>query len=212
LIVQDVVAVLNAGSSSLKFSLYRRAAEGLALVTRGQAEGLFTSPKFVAKDADGKSIAEKNWSAGTQLGHAGALDHLIGFLRERFADHRLVAVGHRVVHGGPSFAKPVRLDATVVTALEKYVPLAPLHQPHNLAPIRAILERTPDLPQVACFDTAFHRGQPAGRPGVRATQIDYRTRRPPLRVPRHFLRIHRERAGRLRSEGGRRQDDRPASR
>jgi len=161
LIVQDVVAVLNAGSSSLKFSLYRRAAEGLALVTRGQAEGLFTSPKFVAKDADGKSIAEKNWSAGTQLGHAGALDHLIGFLRERFADHRLVAVGHRVVHGGPSFAKPVRLDATVVTALEKYVPLAPLHQPHNLAPIRAILERTPDLPQVACFDTAFHRGQPA---------------------------------------------------
>jgi acetate kinase len=159
--VQDVVAVFNAGSSSLKFSLYRSATDGLALVTRGQAEGLFTSPKFVAKDADGKVIADKRWDAGTKLGHDGALEHLVVFVRERFAEHRLVAAGHRVVHGGVQYAKPVRLDADIVSALEKYIPLAPLHQPHNLAPIKAILGRMPQLPQVACFDTAFHRGQPA---------------------------------------------------
>ncbi len=159
--MQDVVAVFNAGSSSLKFSLYRSATDGLALVARGQAEGLFTSPKFVAKDADDKVIADKRWDAGTKLGHDGALEHLVGFVRERFAEHRLVAVGHRVVHGGVQYAKPVRLDADIVSALEKYIPLAPLHQPHNLAPIKAILEQMPQLPQVACFDTAFHRAQPA---------------------------------------------------
>jgi acetate kinase len=85
---------------------------------------------------------------------------LVAFIRDRFSEHRLVAVGHRVVHGGPEYAKPVRIDAGIIRALEKYVPLAPLHQPHNLAPIKAILERTPALPQVACFDTAFHRNQP----------------------------------------------------
>jgi len=159
--VSDVVAVLNAGSSSLKFSLYRSTDEELGLLTRGQAEGLFTSPHFVAKDGSGKVIDEKRWDAGTKLGHEGALDHLVAFIRDRFAQHRLVAVGHRVVHGGPQYAKPVRIDAAIVRDLEKYVPLAPLHQPHNLAPIKAILERTPQLPQVACFDTAFHRNQPA---------------------------------------------------
>jgi acetate kinase len=82
------------------------------------------------------------------------------FVRSRFVDHRLVGIGHRVVHGGLEYAQPVRLDATVVAALEQYVPLAPLHQPHNLAPIRALLERSPQLPQVACFDTAFHRDAP----------------------------------------------------
>ena len=156
----DVVAVLNAGSSSLKFSLYRSDDAALALLTRGQAEGLFTSPKFVAKDGGGKVVDEKSWDAGTKLGHEGALEHLVAFIRDRFSEHRLVAVGHRVVHGGPEYAKPVRIDAGIIRALEKYVPLAPLHQPHNLAPIKAILERTPALPQVACFDTAFHRNQP----------------------------------------------------
>jgi len=158
--VADVVAVLNAGSSSLKFSLYRSDDAALALLTRGQAEGLFTSPKFVAKDGGGKVVDEKSWDAGTKLGHEGALEHLVAFIRDRFSEHRLVAVGHRVVHGGPEYAKPVRIDAGIIRALEKYVPLAPLHQPHNLAPIKAILERTPALPQVACFDTAFHRNQP----------------------------------------------------
>jgi acetate kinase len=157
----DAVAVLNAGSSSIKFSLFTANGGELELVARGQAEGLFTSPRFVAKDADGGILVEKSWGDGVQLGHGGALDHLVSFLRTEFTQHRLVAVGHRVVHGGLAYRKPVRVDATVVAALEKFVPLAPLHQPHNLAPIRALMERAPELPQVACFDTAFHHGQPA---------------------------------------------------
>jgi acetate kinase len=157
----DAVVVINAGSSSIKFSLFTAASGELALVARGQAEGLFTSPRFVAKGADGAVLAEKSWGEGVQLGHGGALEHLVGFLRAQFPQHRVVAVGHRVVHGGLEYSRPVRVDAAVIAALEKFVPLAPLHQPHNLAPIRALRERSPALVQVACFDTAFHRGQPA---------------------------------------------------
>ncbi len=157
----DAIAVLNAGSSSIKFSLFTASGGELALAVRGQAEGLFTSPRFVAKDASDRVLAEKSWGEGVQLGHDGALKHLVGFLRTDFAQHRLAAVGHRVVHGGLQYSKPVRVDATVLAELEKFVPLAPLHQPHNLAPIRALLEQTPALPQIACFDTAFHRDQPA---------------------------------------------------
>jgi acetate kinase len=158
--MSDAVAVLNAGSSSLKFSLYAESADGASLVARGQAEGLYTSPRFVAKDGAGNVLDEKSWGEGVALGHAGALDHLVAFLGERLGAHRLAGVGHRVVHGGLEYTRPVRLDAAVVAALEKYVPLAPLHQPHNLAPIKALLERSPSLPQVACFDTAFHRSAP----------------------------------------------------
>ena len=156
----DAIAVVNAGSSSIKFSLFTATDGELGLVARGQAEGLFTSPRFVAKSPDGEAIAEKSWGDEVQLGHGGALDHLVAFLRAQFPEHRLVAVGHRVVHGGLEYSTPVRVDAAILAALEKFVPLAPLHQPHNIAPIRALLERAPTLPQVACFDTAFHRGQP----------------------------------------------------
>ena len=156
----DAIAVLNAGSSSVKFSLFTDDAGTLDLVARGQAEALFTSPRFTAKDGEGRVVAGKAWGDGVVLGHAGALDHLMGFVRERLAGHRLVGVGHRVVHGGLEYAAPARVDAALVERLEKYVPLAPLHQPHNLAPIRLLLDRAPDLPQVVCFDTAFHRGQP----------------------------------------------------
>jgi acetate kinase len=157
----DVVGVLNAGSSSFKFSLFAQSAQGAQVVARGQAEALYTAPHFIAKDQSGAVLGEKWWGDNVQLGHAGALDYLVAFLRERLAEHRLVGVGHRVVHGGLEYSKPVRLDAGIVAALEKYIPLAPLHQPHNLAPIKALLERAPQLPQVACFDTAFHRGQPS---------------------------------------------------
>jgi acetate kinase len=156
----DAIVVLNAGSSSFKFSLFAQDAQGIALVARGQAEGLYTSPKFVAKDGAGATLDEKSWGQGVSLGHDGALDYLVAFLRTHRTEHKLVAVGHRVVHGGLEYAQPVRVDAAVLKALEKYIPLAPLHQPHNLAPIRALLERLPQLPQVACFDTAFHRSQP----------------------------------------------------
>jgi len=156
----DAIAVLNAGSSSFKFSLFAQADGDPFVVARGQAEGLYTSPHFVAKDGAGAVIHDKAWSPGTELGHDGALDYLVTFLRDRLTGHRLIGVGHRVVHGGSEYTKPVRVDASIVAKLEKYVPLAPLHQPHNLTPIKAFLERLPHLPQVACFDTSFHRTQP----------------------------------------------------
>jgi acetate kinase len=158
--VPDAIAVLNAGSSSLKFSLFAERGDALELTARGQIEGLYTAPRFVAKDRDGKTLAEKSWGDGVRLGHDGALDHLVAFVRTGFGEQQLVGVGHRVVHGGLEYSRPVRVDAKILSALERYVPLAPLHQPHNLAPIRALLERAPELPQIACFDTAFHRVQP----------------------------------------------------
>jgi acetate kinase len=156
----DAIAVLNAGSSSIKFSLFVLRRQDLELELRGQIEGIYTAPHFVAQDRAGRLQAEKSWGEGTQLGHAGALEYLVAHLRERLGGDRLIGVGHRVVHGGLEYTQPVRLTAGVLQALEKFVPLAPLHQPHNLAPIRLLLERVPDLPQVACFDTSFHRSNP----------------------------------------------------
>jgi acetate kinase len=156
----DAIVVLNAGSSSLKFSLFLDRDGGLEQVLGGQVEALFTSPRFVAKGPDGAVVAQKAWGDGVQLGHDGALAHLMAVLRERSASDRLVGVGHRVVHGGALYAQPVRIDAQVLAQLRTFEPLAPLHQPHNLAPIATILERNPELPQVACFDTGFHRGNP----------------------------------------------------
>ena len=156
----DAIVVLNAGSSSLKFSLFVARGNELEFRLRGQIEGLFTAPRFVAKDADASVVAEKSWGEGVRLGHEGALEHLLGVLREHNAGDRLIGVGHRVVHGGPAYDRPLRVDAQTLDALRAFEPLAPLHQPHNLAPIRALLERQPSLPQVACFDTSFHRGNP----------------------------------------------------
>ena len=156
----DAIVVLNAGSSSIKFSLFLSRDAELDLTVRGQVEGIYTKPHFVAKKGDGTVAAEKSWPEGTKLGHDGSLDHLVAFLRTELAGERLIGVGHRVVHGGLDYTQPVRVDAGAVAVLEKLVPLAPLHQPHNLAPIRRILERVPDLPQVACFDTSFHRTNP----------------------------------------------------
>lgn len=156
----DVILVLNAGSSSIKFSVYQVRPDAQELLLRGQIEGLHTAPRFVAKDPAGATIGERTWAEGTSLGHAGAIDHMVGFLRENNKEHRLIAVGHRVVHGGLEFSEPTLVTAEVISKLEKFIPLAPLHQPHNLLPIRIVAERRPELPQVACFDTAFHRAQP----------------------------------------------------
>ncbi len=154
----DAILVLNAGSSSLKFSLYTLDAGGPLLAERGQLEGLTTATRFAAATAQGAPRAAREWDHA--LGHEGATTFVLDYLREALAAHRLLAVGHRVVHGGTHFARPVRVDVQIVAELDKLVPLAPLHQPHNLAPIRALLARMPDLPQVACFDTAFHRTMP----------------------------------------------------
>jgi acetate kinase len=158
--MSDAIAVLNAGSSSIKFSLFLSTNGDLTPALRGQIEGIYTAPRFVAKAGDGAIVDERTWPEETSLGHDGATSHLFGYLREKLAEHRLLAVGHRVVHGGVKYTTPVRLDAGVVRALEEFVPLAPLHQPHNLAPIRILLERAPQLAQVACFDTSFHCGNP----------------------------------------------------
>ena len=157
----DAILVLNAGSSSIKFSLFAEAGIEPALVARGQIEGIDTSPHFIAQDATGQTASEQRWAQGTQLGHDGAVAHIGDWLQATYAgQHQLVAVGHRVVHGGVDYSAPVRIDGDVVVQLEKLIPLAPLHQPHNLEPIRILMERTPQLPQIACFDTAFHRSNP----------------------------------------------------
>ena len=156
----DAIVVLNAGSSSIKFSLFAERDGELELTVRGQFEGIYTAPRFVAKDPTGRVQAEKAWGDGVELGHAGALDYLVDYLRAELDGVTLVGIGHRVVHGGLEYTQPVRVNAPVLQALEKFVSLAPLHQPHNLGPIRRLLELAPDLPQVACFDTAFHRTNP----------------------------------------------------
>lgn len=156
----DAILVLNAGSSSIKFSVFEARDGKLEPGVRGQAEGLYTKPRFVAKSAAGAVLAEKSWEEGTALGHVGGVEHIGGWIREQLASSRLVGVGHRVVHGGLDYTQPVRLNAAVVNSLEKYIALAPLHQPHNLKPIELLLQRQPDLPQVACFDTSFHRSNP----------------------------------------------------
>src|SRR4051812_17852181 len=156
----EAILVLNAGSSSIKFSVFQGGSTDLDLALRGQIEGLYTNPHFIAKDAAGAVLREKSWPAGTSLGHAGALLFLRDFLRELRGGLKLVGVGHRVVHGGVKYFQPARIDPKVLSDLEQIIPLVPLHQPHNLAPIKLILENTPDVPQVACFDTGFHHTNP----------------------------------------------------
>jgi acetate kinase len=153
----ELILVLNAGSSSIKFSAFDVGRE-LALVMRGQIEGLSTAPRFTAKDAQGQQIGEQTW-ADAKFGHSDGIAHLAEFLRSHAAGHRLAAVGHRVVHGGLQYAQPVRITPEVVASLATLTPLAPLHQPHNLKAIEIVAQLRPDLPQVACFDTAFHRSQ-----------------------------------------------------
>ncbi len=159
--MSDLIAVLNAGSSSLKFSVFDPANTDLKLAAKGQIEGIITGPRFIARDAEGAVLAEAQWEADpTGDGHGEAFEFLRAWFRQRAADAKLMAVGHRVAHGGPAYAAPVLIDDAVLEALEALVPLVPLHQPHNLKLIRVIAKAQPDLPQVACFDTAFHRGHP----------------------------------------------------
>lgn len=159
--MNDAILVLNAGSSSIKFSLFRESGSALELYLGGQVEGLYATPHFSAKDASGTILGDKQWVPGTALGHDDALTYLTEFLGQHLGGHQLAAVGHRVVHGGVDYTAPVRVTSLIVDELERLVPLAPLHQPHNLKPIRLLLANRPELPQVACFDTAFHRAQPA---------------------------------------------------
>jgi acetate kinase len=152
------IAVLNAGSSSIKFALCRIAPE-LPFILRGQVEAIGVAPRLVLKDASGAQIREQRWPAAG-FGHEASTREIVAVLNGQLGTGVISAVGHRVVHGGTRHLAPERVDTAVLADLETLVPLAPLHQQHNLAPIRAIAATTPDLPQVACFDTSFHAGQP----------------------------------------------------
>ena len=156
------ILVINAGSSSIKFSVFPPTPEtDPALMLRGQIEGIGgTHPRLSARDQDGAVLVEKAFGAAEVTGHFEAFGAVAEWLRGKVGGGGLAAVGHRVVHGGTDFAGPVLIDDSVLSRLEKLVPLAPLHQPASLAGIRAVRRALPSLPQVACFDTAFHHGHP----------------------------------------------------
>jgi acetate kinase len=159
--MSDHALVVNAGSSSLKFCVYRRpGGERWGLAARGQIDGIGTSPRLTAKDGGGTSLVDAALDKSVKDGRA-ALDALAEWLRARYAGSRVLGVGHRVVHGGAKYAAPCIVTPEVLADLRALIPLAPLHQPYNLAAIEAVAERNPGVPQVACFDTSFHRGQSA---------------------------------------------------
>ena len=157
----NAILVVNAGSSSLKFSVFRERQGGdVAVAINGQISGIGTEPKFEAKDTAKRVLADKAWGAGEKSDRTALLSYLLDWIEEHLEGAKLIAAGHRVVHGGSKYSHPVLLTPDVMAELDALIPLAPLHQPHNLAAIRALAEAHPELPQVACFDTAFHRGQP----------------------------------------------------
>ncbi|UVF22305.1 acetate/propionate family kinase (plasmid) [Microvirga terrae] len=155
-----VLIVLNAGSSSLKFQVYDMV-DGAEpqLVWKGLFEGLGETAHFIVKDISGTILDHVSWDPSDGIGHEEALMHLVSWLSQFREERKPMAIGHRVVHGGESFSAPVLVDDSVIQRLEALVPLAPLHQPHNLEPIRVVRRRLPGMPQVACFDTAFHQTQ-----------------------------------------------------
>ena len=153
---ESLVGVVNAGSSSLKFAVY----EGERCILSGQVEGIGVHPSAKAKGADGQVIAPPDLGPTAPATPAEVLPALLSWGRDHLGGRRLAAVGHRVVHGGMHHARPELVTPELMTELEALLPLAPLHQPYNLAPIRATMSANPDLPQIACFDTAFHRSIP----------------------------------------------------
>jgi acetate kinase len=157
------IGVVNAGSSSIKFGLYDAADPGHPMLYRGRIEGLGVAPRLHAASADGTTVAERSWAPEALDARAATEEvlHTAAHLVHESAGAAVTGIGHRVVHGGTAFAAPVRVDAEVLAELAKLIPLAPLHQPHNLAAIEAITQAAPQIPQVACFDTGFHRAQPA---------------------------------------------------
>jgi acetate kinase len=158
--VVETLLVVNAGSSSIKFQLFDLVGgDRLQLAFKGQLEGIGTKPHLAAKDAGGTVLIDETYPPHEAADLDAALGRLEGWLVGRLGGVPR-AIGHRVVHGGPDFAAPTLVDDAVLDRLEQLVPLAPLHQPNNVAPIRQIRARHPDIPQVACFDTAFHRDHP----------------------------------------------------
>ena len=153
----DTILVVNAGSSSVKFQVFSIEGEGrLRRQIKGQMDGIGSRPRLRASGATGDPLADRAYPIEAVADVPAAMGIAGDWLRDELRINP-IAVGHRVVHGGPEYDRPVLIDHGIVARLEKFVALAPLHQPHNLAPIRSILANFPALPQVACFDTAFHR-------------------------------------------------------
>lgn len=160
--MDDYALVLNAGSSSLKFGVFNRLRNnGWNLAARGQIEGIGTAPRLSAQDGANRLLDEHPLDPAHVGDARDALEALAVWLRSRFGNARILGVGHRVAHGGPRHAGPAIVTPQVLEELRALTPLAPLHQPHNLAAIEAVGERLPPVPQVACFDTSFHRGHAA---------------------------------------------------
>ena len=153
---EPLIGVINAGSSSLKFSFY----EGERRLLTGQVDGIGVRPSASATGPDGDAVAPPDLGTALPSTPSEVLPAVLPWARERLGARRLAALGHRVVHGGLRHSRPARVTPELLAELEALVPLAPLHEPHNLAPIRMALSLNPDLPQVACFDTAFHRTAP----------------------------------------------------
>lgn len=155
------ILTINAGSSSIKFALFPLAHPlSPQAEVSGQIDGIGTSAtKLVAHDRAGERIANQAIS-GEAVSHSAALDAMLQWFLATYTGWQIVAVGHRVVHGGERYSKPIVVDATVLGHLESFIPLAPLHEPHNVAGIKALQALLPEVPQIACFDTAFHRSQP----------------------------------------------------
>lgn len=156
----DTILVLNAGSSSIKFSLFpgHERATRHDLICEGEFEGIGGQVHFMARGGNGASLEDRRFGEG--VSHEEALTELLQWLDQHYPEHQLTAAGHRVVHGGTAYSAPVRISAEVIAELRRLIPLAPLHQPHHLSAIAAISKLHPTLPQIACFDTSFHHTQP----------------------------------------------------
>lgn len=156
--MSDAILTLNAGSSSLKFALFEIAGGQLSLAAKGEIEKMDSTPRLTAQDAQGKQIAAQSWA--TAPAYDALIAQVLSWAESRLGGDRLIAVGHRIVHGGPDHAEPELVTGELLDALDALVPLAPLHLPHNIAPIGAIATARPDLAQVVAYDTAFHRTMP----------------------------------------------------
>lgn len=157
---RDCLVTLNAGSSSIKFALFAVAGGALSLLARGQVEGFGAHPRFEVKPSDGPEISRDLAEDEDAHDHKAALGTILAWLSDNHPNARVVAVGHRIVHGGLKYAEPAIVDDALMAEVEALSPLAPLHQPHNIAGIEAARAAFPGVPQVACFDTAFHRAHP----------------------------------------------------
>jgi len=196
----NAIIVINAGSTSLKFGAYAvDVVESPALLCRGEIDGMQDDTHFVAKNPAGKRLATHEWGKGHPIDHKTALHFVITWLEANVAGMKVVAAGHRVVLGGTRFEAPVRIEGDVLDYLESLAAMEPSHQTYNVRGARALAEAFPGLPQVACFDSSFHRTMPEVAQ-IYALPKDVRDAGgAPLGLPRHLLRLHQPAGAEVRT-------------